>query len=82
MKYIIFNNKYPVIFPDFVSHLTMTNKIMELLNRELGITPKVTSAGFISADSVKCYGESMSLETGPGQEDSKIILYHFKKKEI
>jgi hypothetical protein len=69
MKYIIFDDIFPVIFNEAISH----NSI--IIN---GMRP--TSAGFVNINSienelsVKTYGESISLGISSKKEDKDIII--------
>lgn len=61
MKYIIYDNFWPVIFPTIYSHVDMANHY-----------GKVTSAGFIDKNG-KVYGYSDSLGISPKESDQRII---------
>lgn len=71
MKYIIFDNRYPIIFPQFLVHSETAS-----LHRRLG---KPTSAGFIRMESTGTetklypYGSSLSLNLVSEPGDSDII---------
>ena len=58
MKYIIFDNFFPVIFPDTIEHKEVAD----------GINKTPTSAGFI--ENGKCTGFSDSLGIGVGEKDA------------
>lgn len=66
MKYVIFDNFFPVIFPDIISH----KSVAEGVNRE------PTSAGFI--ENGKCTGFSNSLGIGVGEKDAMHIKMMLK----
>ncbi|MFA5036146.1 MAG: hypothetical protein WC479_03125 [Candidatus Izemoplasmatales bacterium] len=59
MKYIIFNNKYPVLFSDEVTHCDVSIEGM-----------KPTSAGHFK---IKTFGVSESLGLSSRPEDGKLI---------
>jgi hypothetical protein len=63
MKYIITRNGSPVIFSEAEKHSDVA--------RSIG----AKSAGFvhINGNEVKCYGESMSLNLKPSEDDERII---------
>lgn len=67
MKYVIFDNKYPVVFPDSIIHCDIS------LDMYLGMKP--TSAGHlnIKGNKIKVYGESESLGLKPKPEDKKLL---------
>lgn len=70
MKYIIFDNQYPVLFPESITHCTV--KIDG---------KKPTSSGFIvffKAGDVCCYGESGSLGITSKPEDRLLIEKYLK----
>ena len=72
MKYIIFDSKYPVIFPDEVIHCEI----------KLSLYPP-TSAGEIVLTSYKgvcCFGESGSLGLKSKKEDSLLIKKYLYDK--
>jgi hypothetical protein len=68
MKYIIFDNCFPVIFSEGISHNEVTVHGM-----------KPTSAGFAiligygNYITVNCYGESVSLKLSHKEHDEEII---------
>ena len=66
MKYVIFDNFFPVIFPDAIEH----KEVAEGVNR------KPTSAGFIEHG--KCTGFSDSLGIGVGEKDAMHIKMMLK----
>jgi len=61
MKYIIFDNKYPVLFPDDVLHYKVKIEGM-----------KPTSAGHFNG---KAFDRSESLNLEPKEGDTEIINY-------
>ena len=72
MKYIVYEDKKfdveaMIIFPPFVEHKTMADKLGH----------EVLSAGFIGKDGdvdYRCYGHSTSLDIySRGQEDTRIL---------
>ena len=66
MKYVIFDNFFPVIFPDIISHKSVAE----------GVNRKPTSAGFI--ENGKCTGFSDSLGIGVGEKDAMHIKMMLK----
>lgn len=66
MKYIIFDNFFPVIFPDTIEHKAVAD----------GINKTPTSAGFIEHG--KCTGFSDSLGIGAGEKDAMHIKMMLK----
>lgn len=66
MKYIIFDNFFPVIFPDTIEHKAVAD----------GINKTPTSAGFIEHG--KCTGFSDSLGIGAGEKDTMHIKMMLK----
>lgn len=64
MKYIIFDNKYPVIFPDEILHACVYLEMCQ-----------PTSAGHltIKGKKVEIYGESESLGLKPKPEDKELL---------
>lgn len=71
MKYVMFDNDTPVIFPDHMTHSAMAEKICM----------PATSAGFVHVGGrdeygnpqFVCYGESVSLRLKSNEKDSKIM---------
>lgn len=66
MKYVIFENFFPVIFPDTIEHKAVAD----------GINKTPTSAGFIEHG--KCTGFSDSLGIGVGEKDAMHIKMMLK----
>jgi len=66
MKYIVFDQRLPILFPAWIEHFEMIGKFV-------GREP--TSAGFISFIDNKVYahGESVSLGITSHFRDSKLI---------
>lgn len=62
MKYIIYDNFWPIIFPFIYNHIDMANHFLG----------KVTSAGFIDKNG-KVYGYSDSLSISSKESDQRII---------
>jgi hypothetical protein len=65
MKYIIFDNKYPVIFPESITHCTVKLE-----------SKKPTSAGYLDISwngSIKVFGESGTLNLKSKPEDRILI---------
>ena len=67
MKYIIFENKYPVIFPNEIIHYEINIDTRFRLNH--------TSAGHVNikGNKVTVYGESESLGLKPKPEDKQLL---------
>ena len=63
MKYIVFDNKYPVIFPDDLIHCSVSVEGM-----------KPTSAGHVK---IKTFGVSESLGIGGKVGDKELITSLF-----
>ena len=81
MKYIIFENKYPVIFPNDITHCDVDISFYDSVIR---MKPKIpTSAGHltIKGNKVTIYGESESLGLKPKPDDEKLLELLIKSKE-
>jgi hypothetical protein len=69
-KYIVYDLDYPrmVIFDGAIEHGQMAS--------DLNVVPYIVSAGFIAIDLIngeaKCYGKSVGLQVGVGQEDNEL----------
>ena len=67
MKYIIFSNGTPVVFPDCIDHSAIAEN------------KPVKSAGYdIMLDWCQCYGQSISLGVSSHSEDSEIVKTIFQ----
>ena len=75
MKYIILQTKdgrkIPIIFPDFMVHSEVANKIGEILS--LTNSTKVVSAGEIKISVQNCSGKSETLGVGVRKGDATLI---------
>lgn len=74
MKYIIFDNRVPVIFPKIIDHSEMAKFLIIQTNHLLA---KPTSAGFIKDNGVT-FGESYTLGLQSGENDDEIIKNFWK----
>lgn len=67
MKYVMFEaatgHKFPVIFPDMITHADVRVEGM-----------KVVSAGDVISDTGECIGRSASLNLAPASGDSLLVL--------
>ena len=73
MKYIIFDNKTPIIFSRGITHLSEGQRHHKVGN--------ITSAGFISKDEngdIEAYGESVSLGIKSKKTDTDTIKNYIK----
>lgn len=70
-KYIVFDNAYAIVFPDFLDHDAVGIRVAAIHRDE------PTSAGFISfnpdTELYTVYGESMSLNLKSNPTDAKLI---------
>ncbi len=77
MKYVIIDNKTPILFGAEKFHVEFDDK-------DFG---EITSAGFVLLEhlnkklKVKTYGISSSLNIGPSSHDSKIIYNHLVNED-
>lgn len=77
MKYVIFDNKMPVIFSVDGNHA-------DFEKQNLG---KITSAGFALLENsqgilrIKTYGRSASLNIGPTPEDGDLLYNHLTTED-
>ena len=71
MKYIIFNDNLPVIFPDDIHHIQVANGLREY---------KPTSAGHMTVGldedeelTIMTHGEAETIGMEPGNDDEEIL---------
>ena len=81
LKYVIFNNAIPIIFPKAFTH----KQVAEINNP---LCNKVTSAGFCELGitghetiRVDVYGRSSSLDLEPSINDKQVLEVLFNNKE-
>lgn len=77
LKYIIFDDQFPVIFGDYFNHSEVALRVRRLACENFVGNGKgeVTGAGFISGadEDWFVYGRSESLNKDPGPKDKEII---------
>jgi hypothetical protein len=75
MKYIVFENRMPVLFPRYIEHFDMA----KLIGRE------ATSAGFVQSlgGELRAYGrsESLDLNSNPGR-DTQLLKINSERVDI
>jgi hypothetical protein len=74
LKYIIFDDAFPVIFGSYFKHADVALRTRRLAFDACG-AGEITGAGFISGadDEWFVYGRSESLNKDPGPKDKEII---------
>jgi len=77
LKYIMFDDQFPVIFGDYFIHAEVAQRTRRLACETFAGPGKgeVTGAGFVAGDGSEwvAYGRSESLDKGPGEKDSIIL---------
>jgi hypothetical protein len=70
MKYVMFNNRVPVIFPTFIEHADLAEKLKPL---------KPTTAGFVKLEGGKLLAhgksESLGLASSPVKDTAILNTY-------
>lgn len=63
-KYVNFSNMGIILFPDTITHRWMADRFP---------AQEVVGAGFVSLDTMKCYGYSSSLDVASTEADTKLL---------
>ncbi len=78
MKYIIFSNGTPVVFPDCIDHSAIAENKPVKSAGFVSIETKRNTFDDIMLDWCQCYGQSISLGVSSHSEDSEIVKTIFQ----